>query len=96
MEKHDKVVLVGALVAASFLLYMIKPAPANAFCSDWGDNLFHRSLDLEDKLKILDDIYYRALNQDGGFDRGYLYEYNSLQRDSLLHTIACSDITMFY
>lgn len=96
MEAKDKTVLIGTIVTASFLLYMIKPEPVSAFCSDWDSSLFHRSMDFEDKRMFLDDIIIRELNLNDEFIQEYMNEYHSLERDSLANTIVCSNIATFF
>ena len=82
MERKDKVVMVGAIVVAAFLLYMIKPAPVNAFCSDWNDSIF-------DRFTSLDKKFTYESEELGN-------EWMNLQRESLIYDTACSDITMFF
>ena len=50
MDKQDKVIVIGAIATALFLLYMIKPAPVNAFCYEWGVDLDERFADTNNKF----------------------------------------------
>jgi hypothetical protein len=49
-ERHDKSIMIGSIIAALFLLYMIKPAPANASCNGWGEDLDNRFMNLDSQF----------------------------------------------
>ena len=82
MEKHDKYIMIGSIITALFLLYMIKPAPANAFCSDWNDNLY-------DRFTTLDKQFTKPSQK-------LANEWMTLQRESIIYTTACTDISIFF
>jgi hypothetical protein len=42
--------MIGSIIAALFLLYMIKPAPANASCNGWGEDLDNRFMNLDSQF----------------------------------------------
>lgn len=79
MEKQDKAIMIGSIVVALILLYMIKPAPVNAFCSDWASELFHKSISLDNKFSS--DPSEEVAN-----------EWMTMQREDLIYTTACSDL----
>lgn len=80
MRKNDKIVLIGAIITTTFLLYLIKPAPVNAYCSDWESQLYHKFTDL-DSQKFTEEISNQWM---------------TLQREDLIYTTACSDISIFF
>ena len=81
MKTQGKYVAIVALVTAFTMLYLIKPAPANAWCSDWGDNLNDRFTANENKPSHTD--------QD-------VNEWFTLKRESISYEIICTDITVFF
>lgn len=80
MERQDKIVMVGAITVALVMLYMIKPAQINAFCSDWNDKLFDKYTDIENAPPS---------------DKAVM-DWINAERESLIYDTACSDITMFF
>jgi hypothetical protein len=82
MNKTDKTVLVVSLIAAAFLLYMIKPAVANTYCYEW-------EMDLDDRFTSLDKEFSADPSEK------LMLEWTSLQRESLIYETACTDIFIF-
>lgn len=47
MEK----LMVVALVSAAVLLYLIKPEPIQAGCVDWESSIFHKYIDINNRIE---------------------------------------------
>lgn len=82
MRTQEKTVIVISITSALILLYMIKPAEANAFCHYWGEDIY-------DKYAVLEDDFY--MNAELAAEK-----WMTIQRESISYEIVCSDITMFF